>query len=51
MTTLDIRSTAKSQWRAVPQALRVHQWVKNLLLFVPVLLDGSVVYRKLPVAA
>ena len=42
MTTLDIRTTAKSQWRAIPQALRVHQWVKNLLLFVPVLLDHKI---------
>jgi 4-hydroxybenzoate polyprenyltransferase len=49
MTTLDIRSTAKSQWRAIPQALRVHQWVKNLLLFVPVLLDHKILY--LPVVS
>jgi 4-hydroxybenzoate polyprenyltransferase len=39
MTTLDVRSTAKSQLLAVPQALRAHQWVKNLLVFIPVLLD------------
>jgi 4-hydroxybenzoate polyprenyltransferase len=39
MTTLDVRSTAKSQILAIPQALRAHQWVKNLLIFVPVLLD------------
>jgi 4-hydroxybenzoate polyprenyltransferase len=45
MTTLDIpRATAKSQWRAVPQALRAHQWVKNLLVFVPVLLDHKIFY-------
>jgi 4-hydroxybenzoate polyprenyltransferase len=42
MTTLDLRSTTKSQLRAVPQALRAHQWVKNLLIFVPVLLDHKI---------
>jgi len=42
MTTLDLRSTTKSQLRAVPQALRAHQWVKNLLVFVPVLLDHKI---------
>jgi 4-hydroxybenzoate polyprenyltransferase len=39
MTTLDVRVHAKSQWLALADALRVHQWVKNLLVFVPVLLD------------
>jgi 4-hydroxybenzoate polyprenyltransferase len=42
MTTLDLRSTTKSQLLAVPQALRAHQWVKNLLVFVPVLLDHKI---------
>jgi 4-hydroxybenzoate polyprenyltransferase len=42
MTTLDVRSTAKSQLLAVPQALRAHQWVKNLLVFIPVLLDHKI---------
>jgi 4-hydroxybenzoate polyprenyltransferase len=42
MTTLDLRSTAKSRLLAVPQALRAHQWVKNLLVFVPVLLDHKI---------
>lgn len=28
-----------SRWRALVQALRPHQWVKNILVFVPVLLD------------
>jgi 4-hydroxybenzoate polyprenyltransferase len=42
MTTLDLRSTAKSRLLAVPLALRAHQWVKNLLLFVPVLLDHKI---------
>lgn len=28
--------------RSLPAALRVHQWVKNLLLFVPVILDHQV---------
>ena len=27
------------RWRARARALRAHQWVKNLLLFVPVVLD------------
>jgi len=39
MTTLNVGAPAKSQWLAVAEALRVHQWVKNLLVFVPVLLD------------
>ena len=42
MTTLGLRSTSKSQLLAIPQALRVHQWVKNLLVFVPVLLDHKI---------
>jgi 4-hydroxybenzoate polyprenyltransferase len=39
MTTIEITPGTRSQWLAFPQALRVHQWVKNLLIFVPVLLD------------
>jgi 4-hydroxybenzoate polyprenyltransferase len=31
--------TTRSRWLAAVQAIRVHQWVKNLLLFVPVILD------------
>ena len=42
MTTLDIRAGSRSQWLAVAAALRVQQWVKNLLLFVPVLLDHKI---------
>jgi 4-hydroxybenzoate polyprenyltransferase len=42
MTTLDLRAPAKSQWLALVDALRVHQWVKNVLVFVPVLLDHKV---------
>jgi 4-hydroxybenzoate polyprenyltransferase len=42
MTALDLRSISKSQLLAIPQALRVHQWVKNLLIFVPVLLDHKI---------
>jgi 4-hydroxybenzoate polyprenyltransferase len=42
MTTLDLRSTVKSQLLAIPQALRAHQWVKNLLVLVPVLLDHKI---------
>jgi 4-hydroxybenzoate polyprenyltransferase len=29
----------QSRWVAAVRAIRVHQWVKNLLLFVPVILD------------
>jgi 4-hydroxybenzoate polyprenyltransferase len=39
MTTIEVTHGTRSQWLAFPQALRVHQWVKNLLIFVPVLLD------------
>lgn len=39
MTTLDLASPARPQLRGLLHALRVHQWVKNLLVFVPVLLD------------
>ena len=39
MTTIELAPRSGSQWLAFPQALRVHQWVKNLLIFVPVLLD------------
>jgi len=42
MTTLDLRAPARSQWLALADALRVHQWVKNLLVLVPVLLDHKV---------
>jgi 4-hydroxybenzoate polyprenyltransferase len=42
MTTLDLRAPARLQWLAVADALRVHQWVKNLLVFVPVLLDHKI---------
>jgi 4-hydroxybenzoate polyprenyltransferase len=44
MTTLGITPTVKSQLRAIPEALRAHQWVKNLLVFVPVLLDHKIFY-------
>jgi 4-hydroxybenzoate polyprenyltransferase len=42
----------KFGWRTIGRALRVHQWVKNLLVFVPVLtshnmLDGRIVLRSL----
>jgi 4-hydroxybenzoate polyprenyltransferase len=42
MTTLSLRSPAKSQWLTVADALRIHQWVKNILVVVPVLLDHRV---------
>ena len=37
MTTLDLRAPARTQWFALVDALRIHQWVKNLLVFVPLL--------------
>ena len=39
MTVLELSSPAKPQLLALLRALRVHQWVKNLLVFVPVMLD------------
>lgn len=40
MTTADLAPPrARSRGLALVQALRPHQWVKNLLVFVPVLLD------------
>jgi 4-hydroxybenzoate polyprenyltransferase len=33
---------AKSQWRALIKALRPHQWVKNLLLFVPIITANAI---------
>jgi 4-hydroxybenzoate polyprenyltransferase len=40
MTTADLLSPrVRPRWLAAVQAIRVHQWVKNLLLFVPVILD------------
>jgi 4-hydroxybenzoate polyprenyltransferase len=40
MTTADLASPRlQPRWLAFVRAIRVHQWVKNLLLFVPVILD------------
>jgi 4-hydroxybenzoate polyprenyltransferase len=39
MTVLDLESPGKPQILSLLRALRVHQWVKNLLVFVPVMLD------------
>lgn len=39
MTAIELGSSAKAQLPALLRALRVHQWVKNLLVFVPVMLD------------
>lgn len=40
MTTADLaRPRSRSRGRALLQMLRPHQWVKNLLLFVPMVLD------------
>jgi 4-hydroxybenzoate polyprenyltransferase len=42
MTTVKLGSAVPSRLIALPRALRVHQWVKNLLLFVPVMLDHRI---------
>ena len=42
MTTLELRVGWRSKWMAVVDVLRVHQWVKNVLVFVPVLLDHKI---------
>jgi 4-hydroxybenzoate polyprenyltransferase len=34
-----VSSRSQPRWLAAVHALRVHQWVKNLLIFVPVILD------------
>jgi 4-hydroxybenzoate polyprenyltransferase len=39
MTALELGSPAKPQLLALLRALRVQQWVKNLLVIVPVILD------------
>jgi 4-hydroxybenzoate polyprenyltransferase len=40
MTAVDLASPrVQPRWLAFVHAIRVHQWVKNLLLFVPVILD------------
>jgi 4-hydroxybenzoate polyprenyltransferase len=40
MTAADLVSPrVQPRWLAAVHAIRVHQWVKNLLLFVPVILD------------
>lgn len=39
MTVLDLESRARPQLIGLLRALRVHQWVKNLLVFVPIVLD------------
>lgn len=39
MTTLDLGSPARPRLLALWHALRVQQWVKNVLIFVPVILD------------
>jgi 4-hydroxybenzoate polyprenyltransferase len=42
MTTMEFGSAAPSQFTALLRALRTHQWVKNLLVFVPVMLDHKI---------
>ena len=51
MTALELGSPAKPQLLALLRALRVHQWVKNLLLFVPVLLDHKLFHPPVMVNA
>lgn len=35
----DLIETEKWSWRTVLRMLRVHQWLKNMLIFVPLILD------------
>lgn len=49
MTAVNLEVPVKLQIVALLRALRVHQWVKNLLVFVPVLLDHRLF--QLPVLA
>ena len=35
----DLIETEKRSWRTVVRMLRVHQWLKNVLIFVPLILD------------
>jgi 4-hydroxybenzoate polyprenyltransferase len=49
MTVVNLEVPIKLQVFALLRALRVHQWVKNLLVFVPVLLDHKLF--QLPVLA
>jgi 4-hydroxybenzoate polyprenyltransferase len=51
MTALELGSPAKPQLLALLRALRVHQWVKNLLVFVPVLLDHKLFHPPVMVNA
>ena len=51
MTVLDLETRAKPQLVALLRALRVHQWVKNLLVFVPVLLDHKLFHPPVMVSA
>jgi 4-hydroxybenzoate polyprenyltransferase len=39
---VDVLGAARSPWRAVFRACRMHQWAKNLLLFVPAILAHQV---------
>jgi 4-hydroxybenzoate polyprenyltransferase len=48
MTVVNLEVPVRLQAFALLRALRVHQWVKNLLVFVPVLLDHRL---QLPVLA
>src|SRR5215208_1691020 len=48
MTAINLEVPVRLQAFALLRALRVHQWVKNLLVFVPVLLDHKL---QLPVLA
>jgi len=51
MTALELGSPAKPQLLALLRALRVHQWVKNLLVFVPVMLDHKLLHPPVMVKA
>src|SRR5438477_9230472 len=47
MTAADLVSPrVQPRWLAFVRAIRVHQWVKNLLLFVPVILDHKLFHAE-----
>jgi|SRR6185312_8344538 len=51
ITTLEKVFPRKSAWKALPKALRVHQWVKNVLVALPMLTSHQILRPRLLLAA
>jgi 4-hydroxybenzoate polyprenyltransferase len=51
ISTLEKVFPRKSGWKALPKALRVHQWVKNALVVLPILTSHQIFQPQLLVAA